>query len=147
MIVKWAWDVASGLWGLRHTNCCLLGNLGHGMGKRIEVHFQNLVSFSSQLAPQMSMSDWIWKGIFLILLWLTAIKSAKNDVPMTTVVIFLHMPPKHFTIRAFGKYRLDSFPWTTPCLSRLNLRALKSARIYSRILNLYLLVMFVHTYR
>lgn len=93
------------------------------MGKRIDACFQNLVALFSQLAAQMSTSDWIWKGKFMMLLWLTATNSVKKDVPMTTIVTFLHTPQKHFTMQAFGKYRFDPFPWTALCFSRVNLRA------------------------
>lgn len=59
----------------------------------------------------------------MMLLWLTAINNVKKDVPMTTVVIFLHMPQKNFTMQAFGKYWFDPSHWTVLYFSRVNLRA------------------------
>ncbi|XP_027650737.1 coagulation factor XI isoform X3 [Falco peregrinus] len=95
------------MWNLECESCVVPAALcwavcSAGWGKEQKCAFRTRsLFFFPQLAAQMSTQDWIWKGIFMMLLWLTAINSVKKDVPMTNIVIFLHMPQKHFTMQTY----------------------------------------------
>lgn len=116
-------SVGHRIWIIRAVSYELLSFGQFGVWGKDQNPVFRTFSLFSQLAAQMSTQDWIWKGTCMMLLWLIAINSVKKDVPMTTIVIFLHTHQKHFTIQAFGKYGFDLFLLTVLCFSRANLRS------------------------